>query len=344
MLNFEEIRPGIRNMLKVNMNLKKGESVLILNDVQDLKEWHLSYDVVRDFALRSLMARKFFDLAREEFKENHFDYMVYTSVGQHGNEPPEEVAVKLPEYDVVIALNTYSISHTKAREEAVKKGTRIASMPGIEPGMLMKDGPIAVDYNAVCKDAERIADMLTQTNSVRVVTDLGTDLSFSVKNRKGGADTGLITKKGEWGNLPGGEAYIAPVEGSANGRVVVPSGWYFNLKEDMELEFRDGYVISVKGGGEVGEHFRELFAFDDETAKHRRNCAELGIGTNPKAKRPDNVLEAEKIKGTVHIAIGDSSHLGGVTESDLHEDFVLPEPTLYLDERIVIKKGKLITG
>lgn len=117
---------------------------------------------------------------------------------------------------------------------------------------------------------------------------------------------------------------------------MVPAGWYPGLKENMRLTFHAGHVISVEGGGEVGEYFRELFDFSNADRSHRRNCAELGIGTNPNAKRPDNVLEAEKIKGTVHIAVGDNSHMGGVVESDLHEDFVLPQPTLWIDgERVL---------
>ena len=43
-----------------------------------------------------------------------------------------------------------------------------------------------------------------------------------------------------------------------------------------------------------------------------RNLAELGIGTNDKASRPDNVLEAEKILGTIHLALGDNTGFGGI--------------------------------
>ncbi|MEM2276568.1 MAG: peptidase, partial [Thermoproteota archaeon] len=63
---------------------------------------------------------------------------------------------------------------------------------------------------------------------------------------------------------------------------------------------------------------------------------------NPYARRPDNVLEAEKIRGTVHIAIGDNSHMGGKAESDIHEDFIIPRPTLTLDGKVVMKNGELL--
>jgi leucyl aminopeptidase (aminopeptidase T) len=79
---------------------------------------------------------------------------------------------------------------------------------------------------------------------------------------------------------------------------------------------------------------------DDPLYQARRNLAELGIGTNPNARKPDNVLEAEKIKGTVHIAIGDNIHMGGRVEADLHDDFVQPRPDMYLDGRPVIVEGE----
>lgn len=341
-INMDDIKLSVINMLKVNMNLKDKESILIVSDIPKPEEWQLPYNKICEFATRSLMARKVYDIVRENFIENRVDYIVYDSLGQNGVEPPEEVAEKLKNYDVILMINTYSLSHTNAREKASKAGARIASMPGLEYEMLKEDGALAADYYAIKKETEQLANLLTKAKRARVVTDNGTDIEFSIEGRYGGADTGIIANKGEWGNLPGGEAFIAPVEGTATGRLVVPAGWYFDLNEDMILDFKNGYVVSIHGGGKVGEELRNLCRFGDDRYLHRRNCAELGIGTNPKAKRPDNVLEAEKIKGTIHIAIGDSSHIGGNNESDLHEDFVIPMPTLYLDEEIVIEKGEIL--
>jgi leucyl aminopeptidase (aminopeptidase T) len=101
-------------------------------------------------------------------------------------------------------------------------------------------------------------------------------------------------------------------------------------------------VVRIEGGGKVGESFKKLLQLEseEETSEARRNLAELGIGTNPNAKQPDNVLEAEKIKGTVHLAIGDNSHMGGTVTADLHEDFVIAEPDLLLDDKLVIEGGE----
>jgi leucyl aminopeptidase (aminopeptidase T) len=70
--------------------------------------------------------------------------------------------------------------------------------------------------------------------------------------------------------------------------------------------------------------------------------AEFGIGTNPNAKRPDNTLESEKIRGTIHIAVGDNAHMGGRVHADLHQDFIQPKPDVWVDGKIMMKGGKLV--
>jgi leucyl aminopeptidase (aminopeptidase T) len=56
--------------------------------------------------------------------------------------------------------------------------------------------------------------------------------------------------------------------------------------------------------------------FDSDAEQHRcrRNVTELGIGTNPNAKSPLNLLEAEKIKGTVHVAT-EKAYLAPISSS-----------------------------
>jgi aminopeptidase len=325
------LRLAAKNMLSVNMNLQDGEKVLFVTDIPKMEDWNGPLDLLEELTTRALYTRKIFDLVKEEFPQNTFDFDVYPATGQNGTEPPAEISIKMLKYDVVILMNSFSISHTNARLNASSQGVRIASMPGIEAEMFLPGGPMQADYKMISLETAAWAAKLTATQQVRVVTEKGTDLSFSIAGRSGNEDHGLFQESGNWGNLPAGEAYVAPVEGTANGKLVAPAGWYPKLDADMEFTFENGLVVAVKGGGAVGDQFREAFHFGDDRFRHRRNCAELGIGTNPNAKRADNVLEAEKIRGTIHIAVGDSAHMGGMTESDMHEDFVIPKPTVYFD-------------
>jgi leucyl aminopeptidase (aminopeptidase T) len=76
------------------------------------------------------------------------------------------------------------------------------------------------------------------------------------------------------------------------------------------------------------------------------NVAEVGIGTNERATRPDNILESEKILGTIHIALGDNSTFGGRVKTPFHQDFVFFRPTVVLTDSkgiqtMLMKGGKL---
>ncbi len=337
------IEDGVLSMLRVNMGLKEGERLLVVADPPTLEHWaDKDLLVLQDQMERSALARMVADIARESFLQSMVDFYPYPSAGQHGSEPGEAVAEKMSQADVLIAIVNYSLSHTAGRARATEAGARIASMPGFEARMFHPGGPMSVDYQQVAEDTEKLAQLVTEAERATVRSPGGTDISFSVAGREGGVDTGLCTERAAWSNLPAGEAYAAPLEGTAEGVIVAQAGWYPHLAEDMSFHFEKGLVVSLEGGGKVGDEFRKLLQLGSEEQVHlaRRNLAELGIGTNPNAKQPDNVLEAEKIKGTVHLAIGDSSHMGGRVVADLHEDFVIPQPDLLLDGRLVIEGGE----
>jgi leucyl aminopeptidase (aminopeptidase T) len=241
--------------------------------------------------------------------------------------------------DVIVAITNYSLSHTAATREARTAGARVASLPRFLARMF--EGPMMADYYQISDESKKMADLLTQAKSAVLTTPIGTELELDLEGRLGGVDDGLIisgTKS--LSNLPGGEAYIAPVEGKAEGRVVVTPKGFFRLREEMTFHFKDGLVSAIEGGGSVGDEFRALLELPTPGRQPgRRNLAELGIGTNPKAQFTDTTLEGEKIKGTVHIAIGDNSGIGGVVSADLHQDFILWEPDLLLDGQLVIRRG-----
>jgi leucyl aminopeptidase (aminopeptidase T) len=345
LIEFEKIEPGVINMFRVNMGVKPGEKILVVTDFPTAEEWRAkSSEKLLDALKRSLLAKMVSEIAMKNFPECTVEFFAYPSVGKHGTYPGRDVEERMKAADVVVAITTYSLTHTDARVNACKAGARVASMPMFLPEMFYPGGPMAADYQKIAEETKKIAKLLSEANKANIKTETGTDITFSLEGREGKVDAGIFRERGSWGNLPSGEAYIAPLEGTANGRVVVEVGWYPDLKEKMVLTFKDGYVVEISGGGDVGDRFRSLLALEKNEQPYisRRNLAELGVGTNPYARRPDNVLEAEKIRGTVHIAIGDNSHMGGKVESDIHEDFIIPRPTLTLDGKVVMKNGELL--
>ncbi|UCC88414.1 MAG: hypothetical protein JSV81_03645 [Anaerolineales bacterium] len=343
-LQEEAITQAVIDMLTVNMGLKPGEKLLVVADVPRIIDWQTETQAkLEAMAERAVLARLVAGIAAEHFPDCSVSFLPFPATGRHGAELEETVAQRMKESDVVVAPTTYSLSHTDARLATIQAGGRVASMPEFEARMFEAGGPMAADYRKIAADSQTFADLLATANEVTLRTAYGTDLRFSLAGRPGRADCGLYgTEPGSWGNLPAGEAYAIPLEGTGQGKLVAPAGWYPNLAEDMIFRIERGEVVELTGGGAVGDRFRGLFNLgsDDPLYRARRNLAELGVGTNPNARKPDNTLEAEKIKGTVHIGIGDNIHMGGQVEADSHDDFVQPRPDLIFDGKAVILDGE----
>jgi leucyl aminopeptidase (aminopeptidase T) len=340
----DTITKGVVELLRVNMELQKGEKLLVMTDIPRESDWQTETGAkLMEMCERNLLARMIADIAAERYPDCMVSFFAFPCTGGHGVEVGRTVASKMLEADVLLAVNNYSLSHTNARMEATKAGVRVASMPGFEAKMLEPGGPMAADYVQISVDCNAFARIITEAKEARVVTDYGTDLRFSLEGRPGNVDDGLFASgPGKWGNLPAGEVYAVPLEGTGSGKLVVPAGWFEGLSEEIEFYLENGEVNRIQGGGSVGDRMRTMLDLGSNDAVHkaRRNLAELGVGTNPNAANPENTLESEKIKGTVHIAFGDNLHMGGRVESDFHDDFVQPKPTLFLDGKVVIREGK----
>jgi len=76
--------------------------------------------------------------------------------------------------------------------------------------------------------------------------------------------------------------------------------------------------------------------------ENARNVAELGVGTNDRARLIGHILEDEKVMGTVHIAFGNNMSMGGKVNVPLHVDGILLKPTLEVDGKLVMKNGELL--
>jgi leucyl aminopeptidase (aminopeptidase T) len=342
------IRPGVVNMCRVNLGIGPGESVLVMTDPPSLADWvRLGREELRLMLERCDLAKLTAEIVAEEYPENRVEFYPYPATPRSGAEPGPEVAKKMAGFRVIIAITNRSLSHTDARVRACQAGGRVASMPGFRAEMFLAGGPMTANYEQVARDCLVVAELLSSSSSVRVVSPGGTDIRFSIAGRTGYADTGLLREAGTFGNLPAGEAYVAPVEGTAEGVLVAVPGWTPGLEIPMRIVFHDGLVVDVEGSDRQADLLRELLGLaagtpEAEPYLSRRNLAEFGIGLNPQARSVDTVLEAEKIRGTVHLALGDSAHIGGKTFADFHRDYVVPEPSVWLDDLLVIEQGRFV--
>jgi aminopeptidase len=255
----------------------------------------------------------------------------------HAAEPPRAVAAAMLAADIVVAPTIQSISHTEARRAATEAGVRIASMPGVTGEMLAR--VMGADLRLLRKRGASVGRTLGAGAEARITCERGSDLRLGLMDRTAIVDAGALNMRGAFGNIPCGEAFIAPLEGTAEGTLVVDGSIAAigKLAAPVELTVRGGRLTAATGSD--GSHLMDLLT---EHGVDGTNVAELGIGTNESAILTGNILEDEKILGTAHVAFGASAAIGGTVQVPVHLDCVMLRPTVEIDGAPVVQAGELV--
>ena len=230
------------------------------------------------------------------------------------------------------------MTHTNARREASKLGVRVGTMPGITIDCMVRC--LNADYEKIVGLTDYIAKKLIGVEHIRVVTEKGTDILMPIKGRAILPSKGVMRNKGESGNLPSGEVFLAPWEHKSQGVVVIDGSMagIGMIKTPLRVEVVDGYAETITGGEEA----ERLIALLDKVGRDARAVAEFGMGTNYKAQLTGMILEDEKVFGTIHIAFGNNISMGGNVAVNSHLDGLVTEPDVYFDDVLIMKKGKMI--
>lgn len=302
--------------LKTNLGLKQTDSLLIVTVPEvEKNEGALWFEAGKTITPTTQM-------------------VVFDGMTENGQEPPGLVALMMAKSDVVILQTKFSLSHTKARKNACRQGARIASLPDVPMEIVLRTLPI--DYQPIANMSQQLASVLSRANTVHISTQVGTDLRLNITHRTAHADTGLFVKPGDMGNLPAGEAYLAPVEGTANGVFVVDGSFAdIDLDKPMTITVKNGHATTITGGTAAHQLRKKIQTVGPKAT----NIGELGIGTNPTANPKGSIIEAEKALGTAHIALGNNFSFGGTVEVPFHSDGVILKPTLTVDKKTIIKRG-----
>jgi len=309
----EEMRvpKGAAIAVKQCMKIKKGENVLIITDEK--------------------MNRYLVDSIEHVCKQQGAKTAVVfiEPLKRNGEEPKKEIADLMKEFDAEFLITSKSLSHTKARKEACKAGARIASMPGVSEFSFTKGG-LTADYNIVKKLCLKMFFKIKKAKSIEIKSYNGTDIKLEIGDYAIDIDEGLYHKPGNFGNLPAGEVSTSPNDFSVNGKLVIDKMGRFG--ENIVFEIKDSFVENIYGSKILEDEVNEL-------GDKARIMAEFGIGTNPKAKVIGNVLEDEKVLGTVHLAIGNNMSYGGKNDVQFHQDGIVLKPNLLAESKIIIKDG-----
>ena len=252
-----------------------------------------------------------------------------------GSEPPAPVAEALAACDVFIAPASRSLSHTLARKRASEGGARGATMPHVTADMLAR--LMSIDFDRLRSRSHAIADLLDKGTEAHVTCPRGTDLRLDLRGRQGIADDGDLTARGAFGNLPCGEGFIAPAggEGTMYARSIAAIG--LTRGHPAKLTVENGHLTAA-----TGPEGEELLGILREHGDAGTNLAELGVGTNDRATLTGNVLEDEKILGSVHVAFGASIAIGGTVSVPIHLDCVVTEASLEIDGTRVLDEGRFV--
>jgi leucyl aminopeptidase (aminopeptidase T) len=251
-----------------------------------------------------------------------------------GQEPPAAVAAALAAARVFIAPTRRSLSHTRARKAASDAGARGATLPGVTEDILAR--LMATDFATMTDRSRRVADLLTGADAAQVTCPLGTNLTLDLSGRKGIADDGDLSAAGAFGNLPCGEGFVSPLGGE--GTLFASSLATLGLPDEpVEISVIAGRLADADG--EWGARWTGLM---DAAGEGGRNLAELGVGTNERATLSGNILEDEKMLGTVHVAFGASAGIGGTVSVPVHLDCLIADATLVVGETRVLDAGRFV--
>jgi leucyl aminopeptidase (aminopeptidase T) len=251
-----------------------------------------------------------------------------------GEEPPPAVAAALAAARVFIAPTRRSLSHTRARKAASDAGARGATLPGVTEDMLAR--LMACDFPTMAARSLAVADVLTRADSARVTCPRGSDFTVDLSGRAGIADDGDLSAEGAFGNLPCGEGFVSPLSGE--GTLVASTLASLGLPDEpVRLTVRDGRLADASG--EWGARWTALM---DAAGADGRNLAELGVGTNERATLTGNILEDEKMLGTVHVAFGASAGIGGTVSVPVHLDCLIANATLDVGGTRVLDAGVFV--
>ncbi len=312
----QELDRAVRTVLRDCLRIEPGEEVLVIcNPVTEDIGALMRIEAEGDGAFATLA--------------------VISELDSNGAEPPTPVAAAMVAAEVVLAPTIQSLSHTNARRAATQAGVRIATLPGVTEDMLAR--LMNADMRTLRRRGAAIAAALRSGEEARITCQHGSDLRLGLKDRIPIADAGVLNAPGAFGNLPCGEAFVAPT--TAEGTLVVDGSiaGVGKVETPVELTVRDGHLTDATGP--EGDTLLEMLTKHGEDGT---NVAELGIGTNEEATLTGNVLEDEKILGTAHVAFGASAAIGGNVQVPVHLDCVIVEPTVEVDGKEIVRGGQLL--
>jgi leucyl aminopeptidase (aminopeptidase T) len=322
-----DIMRGASRMVRELAEVQSDESVLVVTDT---------------FSLR--FGEAIAAAANEVAKE--VSLVVITTYGyrhRHGQDPAKCICEAIRNADVVFMSTEWSLFHSNARREANKAGVRCISTAQPDDEMYCRTIPESPFKEAI-EVLQRVNGFLIPAEECYIKARGGTDLYLSLKGRTYVETNNIYaTKKNGYvyASPPCVEANIAPVEGSAQGKLVIDAcqASIGLITDPIEVIIKDGVMREIRGGIQA-RNFRSFLENSGEPLLY--HVCELGIGLNPACRVRGRFVEDEACYGTAHLGCGDNfTSWGGNIRAKAHTDSIFWRPTITLDGKTIMKEGKL---
>jgi leucyl aminopeptidase (aminopeptidase T) len=214
-------------------------------------------------------------------------------------------------------------------------GVRGATLPGVTKELMRTS--VQADYQRVKEISSKALDIMKDADEIRIETPSGTDLTLDMKEEYARKLTGNLQEDGDFGNIPSGEVFGPGL--NAEGTLVIDNLAPAPDAEGTVLEIENNKVVEINSPQE-NDLEKKLGSIEGA-----RNIAEFGLGTNPKAEIIGNMMNDEKVLGTVHIAFGDNEFFlpegdERIVEADIHWDAICIDPTVYFGDELMIDEGE----
>jgi hypothetical protein len=324
-------------------NIKPGHRVLILSDFShDPRVWQIVQSVCAELGAETTVAL---------FERRPADYY----------DPPSAVCEAMMKSDFNVLLASTGMLHCNASFTAMAAGIPSICMDGGMQLEWFQSGAVTDDMKQIAVRKHYVAKNVFGPNAkeCRVTSQYGTEFTYSVEGRitqpplpTDRFDPYKIINFAKDENRPGnnllyylfptGEFNVAPVEGSANGKLVIDLTMHHlgRLLTPIELTVEKGRVVKIEGGAEARILCDYLEVYGDENAYM---CpAEASVGVNAKAVVRGIQREDKNIMGTLHFGLGTNVDVGGSIKSKIHMDGVILHPTLYVDSVKRIDNGRIL--
>jgi leucyl aminopeptidase (aminopeptidase T) len=208
---------------------------------------------------------------------------------------------------------------------------------------------IDVDYQRLQATGERVQAIFEAGSEVHITSPSGTDLRAQIDDSMVYINDGVVSdgerERGGAGRLvwlPAGEVYLAPVVGTAHGKVVVDR-YFFRGKEirGLTLSFENGRLTSMDAESDFAD-FAEQY---DVAGPGKEMFGLIDVGINTHVRSPSGSrMMAWMSAGMVTVGFGSNVWAGGHNNVPYGTNTHLPGSTLSVDGQVVVDGGVLVVG